>query len=127
VRSALQEGILPGGGLALYKYYNLYHKLSKDEKNAAKKTAYAVLASALRAPLAQILENAGLDEKLIYPTPKRNEGFDVKRQVYGNMLKMGIIDPMKVTKTALENAVSVAITILSTNAIVTMAREISTK
>jgi len=127
VRSALQEGILPGGGLALYKYYKLYHKLSKDEKNAAKKTAYAVLASALRAPLIQILENAGLDEKLIYPTPKRNEGFDVKRQVYGNMLKMGIIDPMKVTKTALENAVSVAITILSTNAIVTMAREISTK
>tara|TARA_R100001440_G_scaffold73872_1_gene98759 strand:- start:6 stop:1616 length:1611 start_codon:yes stop_codon:yes gene_type:complete len=128
VRSALQEGILPGGGLALYNYYDYYNQLSGHESvYSAKKTAYAVLSSALRAPLVQILKNAGLEEEQIYPPEKKNEGFDVKKHVYGDMLKMGIIDPMKVTKTALQNAVSVAITILSTNAIVTMAREITNK
>ena len=55
------------------------------------------------------------------------KGFDVKNGVYGDMYKMGIIDPMKVTKTALQNAVSVAITILSTNAIITMARTYEAK
>ena len=54
------------------------------------------------------------------------EGFDVKDEVYGDMIKMGIIDPMKVTRSALENAVSVAATILSTNAIITLARTYET-
>ena len=128
VRSALLEGILPGGGLSLYSYYYYYLDMSSAPKiSEAKKTAYAVLADALRAPLFQILDNAGLEELKIYP-PKdktlftQGRGYDVKKGVYGDMFKMGIIDPMKVTKTALQNAVSVAITILSTNAIVTMAR-----
>ena len=128
VRSALLEGILPGGGLSLYSYYYYYSDMSSAPKiSEAKKTAYAVLADALRAPLFKILDNAGLEELKIYP-PKdktlftQGRGYDVKKGVYGDMFKMGIIDPMKVTKTALQNAVSVAITILSTNAIVTMAR-----
>ena len=100
---------------------------SAPKVSEAKKTAYAVLADALRAPLFQILDNAGLEELEIYPPNgntlfTQNRGYDVKKGVYGDMFKMGIIDPMKVTKTALQNAVSVAITILSTNAIVTMAR-----
>jgi len=128
VRSALLEGILPGGGLSLYSYYYYYSDMSSAPKiSEAKKTAYAVLADALRAPLFQILDNAGLEELEIYPTKDKTlftqgRGYDVKKGVYGDMFKMGIIDPMKVTKTALQNAVSVAITILSTNAIVTMAR-----
>jgi chaperonin GroEL len=50
------------------------------------------------------------------------KGYDLKNEKYGNLIKMGVIDPMKVTKSALQNAVSVAVTILSTNAIITMAR-----
>lgn len=129
VRSALLEGILPGGGLSLYSYHYYYSKLivSSSKISETKKTAYAVLADALRAPLFQILDNAGLEELEIYPPVDNNifsegRGYDVKKGVYGDMIKMGIIDPMKVTKTALQNAVSVAITILSTNAIITMAR-----
>ena len=133
VRSALLEGILPGGGLSLYSYYYHYSDMSSAPKvSEAKKTAYAVLADALRAPLFQILDNAGLEELEIYPPNgntlfTQNRGYDVKKGVYGDMFKMGIIDPMKVTKTALQNAVSVAITILSTNAIVTMARSYENK
>ena len=133
VRSALLEGILPGGGLSLYSYYYYYLDMSSAPKiSEAKKTAYAVLADALRAPLFQILDNAGLEELEIYPPNgnplfTQNRGYDVKKGVYGDMFKMGIIDPMKVTKTALQNAVSVAITILSTNAIVTMARSYESK
>jgi len=124
VRSALLEGILPGGGVALYEFHNSQLAKSKYGKNESKKIASAILADALRAPLAQILENAGLTEKDIYPPDDflPGRGYDVKAGVYGDMFKLGIIDPMKVTKIALQNAVSVAITILSTNAIITMAR-----
>lgn len=126
VRSALLEGILPGGGLALYSFYNTYVNESTNSRNSeSKKIASAILASALRAPITQILQNAG---KSLIEVYKQNDnlaytrGYDVVSGAYGDMFKMGIIDPMKVTKTALQNAVSVAITILSTNAIVTMAR-----
>ena len=130
VRSALLEGILPGGGLALYSFYQRIKEKQVNEKNKSKKIAYAILADALRAPLVQILDNAGLEENKIYPEDDivlGYNGYDVKAGVYGDMIKMGIIDPMKVTKTALQNAVSVAITILSTNAIVTMARSYDNK
>ena len=132
VRSALLEGILPGSGLALYSFYIKYWDMSVGAGNLgnknvskSKKIAYAILASALRAPINQILDNAGLMLEAIYPIEDNityTRGYDVKNGVYGDMFKLGIIDPMKVTKTALQNAVSVAITILSTNAIVTMAR-----
>ena len=115
VRSALVEGILPGGGVALYE---IGMKLKKS-----KKIANAILGEALITPLEQIYYNAGLpsdeDEIVI--------GTNVKTGETGDMIKMGIIDPVKVTRTALQNAVSVAVTILSTNAIVTMARTYETK
>jgi chaperonin GroEL len=78
-------------------------------------------------PLLQILENAGKDGYEVMSSENAgdlNYGYDVKNECYGDMYKMGIIDPLKVTKNALKNAVSVATTILSTNAIVTIAREI---
>ena len=58
---------------------------------------------------------------------KKGHGYDVKNEKYGDLIKLGVIDPMKVTKSALQNAVSVAVTILSTNAIVTMARTYDAK
>lgn len=131
VRSALLEGILPGGGLALYSFCSTYSVIASNNKiEKSKKIACAILADALRAPITQILENGGLELEKIYnseDTLAYTRGYDVKKGMYGDMYKMGIIDPMKVTKTALQNAVSVAITILSTNAIVTMARSYENK
>lgn len=119
VRSALEEGILPGGGLALFRESYLGFGDIDD-------IAYQMLSDALKSPLIQIWENAGIkfegdmSESLYLAS---NEfGYDVKNNAWGDMIEMGIIDPLKVTRSALQNAVSVAVTILSTNAIVTMAR-----
>ena len=116
VRSALEEGILPGAGLALYQEGL---KL-QGSKNSTKKIAKAILGGALKEPLLQIQYNAGIENNRVYN--EHNIGLDVKNNQEGDLIDMGIIDPMKVTKQALQNAVSVAVTILSTNAIVTMAR-----
>ena len=123
VRSAQAEGILPGSGLALYNisYNGLLY--SNDDKNPSKTIADAILTKAIRVPLIQILDNAGLKVTKTYNTAMENGyGYDVKNEKYGDLLKLGVIDPMKVTKHALQNAVSVAVTLLSTNAIITMAR-----
>ena len=118
VRSALVEGILPGGGLALWE--------ASEDIVKSKSIAHAILGAALQSPLDQILTNAGITNWSPEIT-KQGHGLDVKNKKTGDMIKMGIIDPNKVTKTALQNAVSVAVTILSTNAIVTMARTYESK
>ena len=122
VRSALVEGILPGAGIALYNVANQVGDYDYSDISGSKKIAHAILDTALRAPLMQILLNAGLSIDDIYGSGEIVEGYDVKNRVYGDVYKMGIIDPVKVTRSALQNAVSVAVTILSTNAIITMAR-----
>ena len=119
VRSALEEGILPGAGLALYQ-----EGLKLMGKNSTKKIAEAILGESLQEPLKQIQRNAGIKNQRVYN--EKNIGLDVKNDKEGDLVQMGIIDPMKVTKQALQNAVSVAVTILSTNAIVTMARSYET-
>ena len=123
VRSALEEGILPGGGLALYR-----EGVKLLEKKNSKKIANAILGQALQEPLLQIYRNAGTE--FIKPTLSMlndNQGMDIKTGEYGDLYELGVIDPLKVTKEALQNAVSVAVTILSTNAIVTMARTYDTQ
>ena len=123
VRSAMLEGILPGGGVALYDIVESWKKLDSDKLSKSKKIADAILYNSLYSPLTQILENAGSTITEHYqPNKADGVGYDVKNEKYGEMIDMGIIDPMKVTKNALQNAVSVAVTILSTNAIITMAR-----
>ena len=127
VRSALEEGILPGGGLKLYNLHKTYSIRVNDEVDPSKKIAYAILETALRAPLRQILDNAGLKVEDVYAEAKGDGwGYDVKNERYGYLMELGVIDPVKVTRQALQNAVSVAVTILSTNAIVTMARSYDT-
>ena len=118
VRSALEEGILPGGGLALFRESLDYSEEDKKQKHIN------ILAEALQAPLLQIWENAGEEytSGVFKDTDIFSGGYDVKNDRFGCMYDMGIIDPLKVTKCALQNAVSVAVTLLSTNAIVTMAR-----
>ena len=82
------------------------------------------MGESLQEPLKQIQRNAGIKNQRVYN--EKNIGLDVKNDKEGDLVQMGIIDPMKVTKQALQNAVSVAVTILSTNAIVTMARSYET-
>tara|TARA_B100000214_G_C23970352_1_gene629793 strand:+ start:94 stop:1665 length:1572 start_codon:yes stop_codon:yes gene_type:complete len=117
VRSALLEGILPGGGIALWQ--------AAQDIEISKSIAGAILNKSLVAPLEQILINAGVSKWK--PIHGKGHGLDVKSRKTGDMIKMGIIDPTKVTISALQNAVSVAATILSTDAIVTMARSYESK
>ena len=141
VRSALQEGIVPGGGLLLYDFARHFGCSCEDNTHEhidEDQVSEMMMREALRAPLQQILKNAGLDEKEIMSEiytpamlgtvdeapeqPINNKGYDVVRKKYGDMFKMGIVDPAKVTKEALLNAISVATTILTTNAIITHKR-----
>jgi chaperonin GroEL len=88
--------------------------------------AFEIMCRALQTPVKQILANAGLKFEDIYQfgdgTLADGYGYNVKTNHYGDLVQMGVIDPFKVTRSALQNAVSVATTILSTDAIITMAR-----
>lgn len=126
VRSALEEGILPGAGKALAEIDIVGVSEGSDSKERL--AAMRIIADALQAPLRQILENAGLCVTNIYNGAEdEGYGYNVKTGEKGDLIKMGVIDPLKVTRSALQNAVSVATTILSTNAIITMARSYETK
>jgi chaperonin GroEL len=124
VRSALEEGILPGAGKALLDEaikLKGEHGVTPEMDAAIK-----ILSDSIAMPSAQILINAGLDPREIYgpewSQPEEGIGYNVKTGVRGDLIEMGVIDPFKVTRSALQNAVSVATTILSTDAIITMAR-----
>jgi chaperonin GroEL len=115
VMAAMEDGILPGGGVALLNCLDLV---------MGESIAHNIMFDTLSAPFDQILINAGKDPHIVkLELAGMGEGYDVKNEVYGNMMKMGIIDPTKVTKNALLNAVSVATTIMSTNAIITNIRD----
>lgn len=118
VRSALEEGIVPGGGAALWYMSTLFLGGTLAEQ---------CLSHVMRAPLRAIVENAGADvkevEKGLSKTYDKSIGYNAKTGEFCNMLDSGIVDPKKVTRTALRSAVSVATTILSANAIITAARE----
>jgi len=124
VRSALEEGILPGAGRALHEIATqdpLFQQIFAH--SSEKSAAIAILKEALQSPLEQILHNAGINPIDVYDnTQQSGFGYNLKTGEHGDLIKMGVIDPLKVTRCALQNAISVAVTILSTNAIVTMAR-----
>jgi chaperonin GroEL len=121
VRSALEEGILPGAGKALLD--ESAELFDPESKSAEQTAAMTIVRNALMAPFQQILANAGLKPSDVYKegTPV-GHGYNLKTGKMGDLVEMGVIDPLKVTRSALQNAVSVAVTILSTNAIITMAR-----
>jgi chaperonin GroEL len=121
VRSAMEEGILPGAGKALYEI-EVFGIMGPDPSKERRAAAH-IIAKALATPLEQILANVGLNATDIYTCDMSDGyGYNVKTGEKGELIKMGIVDPLKVTRSALQNAVSVATTILSTNAIITMAR-----
>ena len=124
-KAAVAEGIISGGGSAYIhaqkKVNELAASLTGDEKTGAE-----IVAKALEAPLYEIADNAGLEGAVIVNKVKESEpgiGFDAIHEVYADMLKEGIIDPVKVTKHALSNAVSVAATLLTTEAAVADIKE----
>ena len=124
-KAAVSEGIISGGGSAYIhaqkKVHELAATLTGDEKTGAE-----IVATALEAPLYAIVENAGLEGSVVVNKVKESEdgiGFDAIHGTYVDMLKEGIIDPVKVTKHALANAVSVAATLLTTEAAVADVKE----
>ena len=119
-RAAVEEGIVAGGGVvligAIEKVSQLKESLEGDEKTGA-----AIIEKALEAPLRQIVENAGMDGSVIVQNVKesgKDEGYDAYNDEYVNMFEKGIVEPTKVTRSALQNAVSVSGMILTTEAAV---------
>lgn len=125
-RAAVEEGIVAGGGTALLSVIPAVKKacakLEGDEATGAK-----IVLRALEAPVRQIAANAGIDGGIVANTiissKKANYGFDAQREVYCDMVKAGILDPTKVTRSALQNAASVASTLLTTESLVTDVKE----
>ncbi len=124
-RAAVEEGIISGGGSAYIhaakKVAELVATLEGDEKTGAK-----VVLKAMEAPLYHIAANAGLEGSVIINKIKESEagvGFDAYKEEYVNMIEAGIIDPVKVTRSALQNATSVASTLLTTESVVADIKE----
>jgi chaperonin GroEL len=114
-RAAVEEGIIAGGGVALVRTKKVLDKVKTE--NADEKTGLQILARAIEEPLRQIVENAGGEGSVVVAKVlegKGHFGYDAKHDEYVDMLKAGIIDPKKVTRVALENAVSVSGMILTT-------------
>ena len=123
-RAAVEEGIVPGGGVALL---NAVASLDSVDATGDIKTGVQILRRALEEPMRGIAENAGYDGAVVAENVKRmqvegkntNIGFDVISETYTDLIKAGIIDPAKVTRSAVENAASIASMILTTEALVT--------
>ncbi len=122
-KAAVEEGIVPGGGSALLSALPDLKKLIRN-LNGDEKTGAQIIHDAIQAPIKQIASNAGLDGSVIvYNVVNKqkkgnNFGFDALHEEYVDMVKAGILDPTKVTRTALQNAASVASTLLTTESIV---------
>jgi len=118
-RAAVEEGIVPGGGVA---FINALPKLETMTLSGDEATGGAILRRALEEPLRRIAINAGQDGSVIVQEVRglpKGQGYDALRGEFGDMLQKGIIDPAKVTRSALENATSIAGMVLTTNCLVT--------
>lgn len=117
-RAAVEEGILPGGGVALLRASTSVKpsKLSHDEK-----VGYNIIVRACRAPLTQIADNAGVDGAVVCEKVSNetgNTGYNAATDKYEDLVKSGVIDPTKVTRTALQNAASVSTLLLTSDALI---------
>ena len=124
-RAAVEEGIVPGGGVALINTMDSLNKVKMDNEDAM--IGVNIVRKSLEVPMAGIAENGGKDGAVVIETVRRmqeeakntNIGYDVMKGEYVDMVKVGIIDPAKVTKGAMENAASIAAMILTTEALIT--------
>jgi chaperonin GroEL len=118
-RAAVEEGIVPGGGVALIRAVSQLDGIKTE--NADQKIGVEIVKKALEEPLRWIVNNAGLEGSVVLQKVKEGKddfGFNAQTETYENLLKAGVIDPTKVTRTALENAASVASLLLTTEAVV---------
>jgi chaperonin GroEL len=118
-RAAVEEGIVPGGGVALLRCIPALEKLKLE---GDQQLGVAIVKRALEEPIRQIVNNCGLEGSVVVEkvkTEKTNMGFDANIEQYVDMISAGIIDPTKVTRYALQNASSVAGLILTTSVMVT--------
>ena len=120
-RAAVEEGIVPGGGVALLRAAVSLDKLEKS-LSTDERTGVAILRKALEEPLRMIAENAGMEGMVVVDQVRRHKnggyGYDADTDEYCDLFKHGIIDPAKVTRTALENAASIASLVLTTETLV---------
>jgi chaperonin GroEL len=124
-RAAVEEGIVPGGGVALVNAVDALKDLKLEQEDA--QIGVNIVRNALTVPMKKIVENAGKDGSVVVETVRQRQaeennkhiGYNVLTEEFGNMVKLGVIDPAKVTRGALENAASIAAMILTTEALVT--------
>jgi chaperonin GroEL len=122
-RAALEEGIVPGGGVALM---NAVAAIKLDSYEGDERTGASIVSRSLEEPIRQLADNAGLEGSVVVDTIHRGtkgHGLNVETGVYEDLVKAGIIDPTKVTRLALQNAASIAKNILTTEAVVAEAPE----
>ncbi len=118
-RAAVEEGIVAGGGVALVRAISVLEKI--EGENLDQTTGVKIVQKALEEPLKQIVNNAGLEGSVVLQKVKEGKddfGFNAQSEKYENLIKAGVIDPTKVTRTALENAASVASLLVTTEAVV---------
>jgi chaperonin GroEL len=123
-RAAVEEGIVPGGGVAIVRATDKLAKLKGD--NDDEQTGINIITRAAEEPLRQIVENAGLEGSVIVAKLREGKadfGFNAKTEVYENLYKAGVIDPAKVVRVALENAASVAGMLLTTECVIAEIKE----
>jgi chaperonin GroEL len=121
-RAAIEEGIIPGGGVCLIQAVHALEKADMSQLNEAEKVGYLIVKRALEEPIRQIAQNAGLDGSIIAEKAKNEKkgiGFDAAAMEWTDMVKVGIIDPAKVTRSALQNAASIASLLLTTECAIT--------
>ncbi len=124
-RAAVEEGIVPGGGVALVNAVESLKDLKLDQEDA--QIGVNIVRNALTVPMKKIVENAGQDGSVVVENVRQRQahannhhiGYNVLSEEYGDMVELGVIDPAKVTRGALENAASIAAMILTTEALVT--------
>lgn len=124
-RAAIEEGVLPGGGVGLLRAAASLAKL-ESELDGDEKTGIRILKKALEMPIKQIAENAGLEGAIVIQEVKKQQGsfgFNAHTEKFEDLIKAGVIDPTKVVRTALENASSAAAMLLTTEAVVAEEKE----
>ena len=125
-KAAVEEGIVAGGGAALVNVIGAVEKVI-DSLEGDEKTGAQIVAKALTAPMKQIADNAGIDGSVVVAKVRESNkpgyGFDAYNERYCDMLECGIVDPAKVTRSALQNAASIASTVLTTEAVVSDKKE----
>ena len=121
-RAAIEEGIIPGGGVTMIQAVPSLDKIDLDKLPVDEKVGFTIVKRALEEPIRQIAINAGLDGSIVADRAKKEKkgiGFDAAKMEWTDLVKAGIIDPVKVTRSAVQNAASIAGLMLTTECAIT--------